>query len=90
MVEIKKITPRELKNAKKILGCMEIIGVTQEELQLIKEIPNMQKAISELLAFKESVIKQNVQEYNQQNSQNYADLVKDFKEVEEFNIYGRN
>lgn len=90
MVEIKKITARDLKNAKKILGCMEIIGVTQEELQLIKEIPNMQKAITELLAFKESVIKQNTQEYNATNSKNYADMIKDFKEVEEFNIYGRN
>lgn len=90
MVEIKKITTRDLKNAKKILGCMEIIGVTQEELQLIKEIPNMQKAITELLAFKESVIKQNTQEYNATNSKNYADMIKDFKEVEEFNIYGRN
>lgn len=89
MVEIKKITPKALKNAQKILGCMEIIGVTQEELQLIKEIPTMQKEIAELLEFKNSINRQATETFSASQNKNYADLVKTFKETEEFTPYGR-
>lgn len=89
MVEIKKITPKALKNAQKILGCMEIIGVTQEELQLIKEIPTMQREIAELLEFKNSINRQATETFSANQNKNYADLVKTFKETEEFTPYGR-
>lgn len=89
MVEIKKITPKALKNAQKILGCMEIIGVSQEELQLIKNIPTMQKQIEELLEFKNSINRQATETFSSNQNKNYADLVKTFKETEEFTPYGR-
>ena len=81
------IKPSDLKNAHKIMSALAILGISEEDLLKIKNIPEMEKEIAELKEFKQNVIREakNEAASNNNKSLNMKELAEVFGgKVEEF------
>lgn len=86
------IRPSDLKNAHKIMSALSILGISEEDLLKIKNIPEMEKEIAELREFKQNVIREAKNETASNNSKslNMKELAEVFGgKVEEFDPYGK-
>lgn len=87
------IKTRDLKNAHKIMKALTILGISENDLLEIKNIPEMKKELEELRQFKESVIRENRNEISNSKKEKVMtmeDLVEVFGgKVEEFNPNGK-
>ena len=54
---IKDIDIKKLKQAKAVLAVLELLGLTENDLLLLKDVPAMQARIIELEEFKEQVMR---------------------------------
>ena len=54
-LKIKDIDPKKLKKAQGVLAFLELLGITEEDLLKIKDIPAMEAELAELREFKTSV-----------------------------------
>ena len=50
--KIKDIDIKKLKSAKGVMAVFELLGITEDDLLLIKDIPQMRKELEELRDFK--------------------------------------
>lgn len=54
---IKDIDVKKLKSAKGVMAVMELLGISEEDLILIKEIPAMKSELEELREFKAKTLR---------------------------------
>lgn len=50
--KIKEIDPKLLKSAKGVMAVLELLGITEDDLSLIKDISEMKAELEELRTFK--------------------------------------
>lgn len=55
--KIKDIDPKKLKHAKGAIALLELLGITEEDLVLLKDIPAMKTELEELRTFKTEVLR---------------------------------
>lgn len=55
--KIKDIDPRKIKEAKPVMAALELLGLDESDLLLLKEIPQMKAELAELRLFRESQIR---------------------------------
>lgn len=51
---IKDINPKLIKHAKGVMAVLELLGITEEDLLLLKKVPAMEQELQELREFKAS------------------------------------
>lgn len=51
--KIKDIDIKKMKSAKGVMAVLELLGISEDDLLLLKEIPAMRKELEELREFKE-------------------------------------
>ena len=90
-MRIRDIDAKKLKKAQGFLFCMEILGIAEEDLLLLKEIPAMKAELAELRQFKEDAMKEKANALASVDKKSVAQAIKEQfgKGVEEFNPYGR-
>lgn len=89
--KIKDIDVKKIKEAKGVLAILELLGLTEDDLLLLKEIPAIKEELAELREFKESVIRVQRAESAGKVTKSVQDQIRDaFKsKVEEFNPNGK-
>ena len=55
--KIKDIDVKKLKSAQGVMAVFELLGITEDDLLLLKKIPAMEAELAELREFKTSVIR---------------------------------
>lgn len=50
--KIKEIDPKLLKSAKGVMAVLELLGITEDDLSLIRDIPGIKAELEELRTFK--------------------------------------
>ena len=55
--KISEIDVKKLKSAKGVMAVLELLGLSEEDLLLLKEIPAMKAEIKELREFKEKTLR---------------------------------
>ncbi len=90
-LRIRDIDPKKLKEAKAFLSAMELLGITEEDLLAMKEIPAMKAELSELREFKEDVVRERRAGAEGAGKKTIEQQIKEGfgKPVEEFNPYGK-
>lgn len=87
------IKPSDLKNAHKIMSALAILGISEEDLLKIKNIPEMEKEIAELREFKQNIIREAKNEAaasKNDKTMTMEDIVEAFGgKVEEFDPDGK-
>ena len=86
------IKTSDLKNAHKIMSALAILGISEEELLEIKNIPLMKQELAELREFKSQVLRtmNNEASVARQDSFSIGKMMEAFtEEVEEFNPNGK-
>lgn len=58
------IKPKEFRETRKVLRALSVLGLTQEDLMVIKEIPQMKSKIAELEEFKRQVTRTAAEDEN--------------------------
>jgi hypothetical protein len=93
---LREIDVKKLKMAKEVLSFLEVLGIKEEDLDnlvnipsLVSKIESLEKRIEELEEFKTAVIRTSKNEIKGEKS--VSEMIKEaFKGgVEEFNPYGR-
>lgn len=84
---IKEINPKLLKSAKGVMAVLELLGLTEDDLLLLKEIPSMQEELKELREFKSKTERTLNNKVENANVKPIAQAVKDVygKPSKEFN-----
>lgn len=55
--KIKDINPWKIRQAKGVMAVLELLGITEEDLLLLKEIPAIKKELEELREFKDKTLR---------------------------------
>ena len=90
--KVLNITPRELKDAQRIIKSLEIIGISEDDLLELKNIPAMKQELTELREFKSQVLRTANNEAGSANQDKFSikKMMEAFtEEVEEFNPDGK-
>lgn len=89
-MRIKDIDAKKLKKAQGFLFCMEILGISEEDLLALKEIPAMKAELEELRSFKEEIVRERKAGAENVGKKTIEQTIKEGfgKSVEEFNPYG--
>lgn len=90
--KVLNITPRELKDAQRIIKSLEIIGITEDDLLEVKKIPAMKQELAELREFKSQILRivNNEASSSSQDKFSIKKMMEAFtKEVEEFDPDGK-
>lgn len=85
--KISDIDVKKLKHAKGVMAVLELLGLTEEDLLLLKEIPNMKAELEELREFKAKVNRTLDNKVDNANVKTPSELIKDSfnSPVKEFN-----
>lgn len=91
MVRIADIDAKKLKRAQGFLEALELLELTEEDLLMLKRIPDMMKELAELREFKESVMLAQRNSASAEQSRKLNEyIIQGFGgKVEEFDPYGR-
>ncbi len=84
--KIKDIDPKKLKKAQGAIALLELLGITEEDLLKIKDIPAMEQELADLREFKTSVIR-TLDTKTASNKKPTTEALKDAfnQEIKEFN-----
>lgn len=83
--KIKDIDLKKLKYAKGAVALLELLGIDEEDLLLLKEIPAMKQELAELREFKKEVIR-TIETKNNSTAKPLAEISKGYlKPIKEFN-----
>ena len=85
--KIKDINGKLLKNAQGVMAVLELLGLDEDDLLLLKEIPQMKEQIKELEEFKQTTLRTLSNQASGGSGKSISQIINDVygKDTKEFN-----
>ena len=87
--KIKEIDVKKIKQAQGVMAVFELLGITEEDLVLLKEIPTMKAELEELREFKTQVLNTITNKNEAKKSASEVIMQAYGKPPKEFNPYAK-